>query len=127
MSGLLADTSVWVSYFRGESLPSLDKGLKNGVVFLSPVVAAELASGSLSKKMRAQLYDFLETLPMTNADFSHWIKVGELRAKLRAKGFSISTPDAHIACTALENNLQLASDDQIFKKVAPLISLKIIQ
>jgi predicted nucleic acid-binding protein len=51
--------------------------------------------------------------------------VGELRRKVRAKGLSISTPDAHVAQCALDLGGVLLSTDTVFRRLARLASLRV--
>jgi hypothetical protein len=122
---LIVDTSSWISYFKGIPQPDIDIALKEGRVYLSPVVAAELLSSRLNAKDRTQLQDFLNELPLCEAPFLHWAKVGELRAQLSAQGLNASTPDAHVAQCALDLKGYLLSEDAIFKKIAAVTSLRL--
>ena len=92
---------------------------------LPPLVAAELVSGRLSSRQRTELQSFLADLPLSQTDFEHWIRVGQLRAHLSSIGLNISTPDAHIAQCALDAQGELLSEDRIFAKVAKKTSLKL--
>ena len=124
MNVLVVDTSSWISYFKGKPLPDLDLALKEGRVYLSPVVLAELLSAKLKSNERTQLESFLRDLPLCETPFEHWMRVGEFRAKCSLKGMQVSTPDAHIAQCCLDLDGYLLSEDQIFKKLHHLISLK---
>lgn len=118
MSGLVVDTSVWVEFFRGEDLPDLELALREGLVVLPPLVVAELLSAPLRKKQREQLTSLLLDLPMHDTSFDHWCAVGELRARLGKAGLSVSTPDTHVAQTAIDVGGRLWSRDAIFAKIA---------
>lgn len=123
MNVLVVDTSAWISYFEGKPAPDLDLALKEGRVFLPPVVLAELLSARLKEGERASLEEFLRELPLCENSFEHWARVGELRAKCASKGLNISTPDAHVAQCCLDLDGYLLSEDRIFRKlrsVAPL-------
>jgi predicted nucleic acid-binding protein len=109
---------VWVEFFRGVPLPPLEAALHDGLVVLAPVVAAELLSAPLSARERRKLADLLSALPPHPAPLSHWAAVGALRARLAGKGFSVSTPDAHVAMCAVEACAALWSRDGIFHRIA---------
>lgn len=126
MNALVVDTSAWISYFKGQENEDLDLALREGRVYLPSIVIAELLSGKIKPHLRLQLQEFLSELPICDASFNHWVKVGELRAKLLAKGFSISTPDAHIAQCALDLKCYLLSEDKIFNKIAKTTGLRLI-
>ena len=127
MSALIVDTSVWVAFFRGESLIELESALQDGRVILAPIVAAELLSAPLSKAERRSLSALLEDLPLHPAPLQHWQSVGALRADLAKKGLSVSTPDAHIAACAIEAKAELWSTDTIFRKMTKVSALKLFE
>lgn len=102
----------------------IDSALKEGRLYLSPIVASELLSGSLSSKEKKSLIDFLSDLPLCPILLDHWIRVGDLRAKLISKGVKLSTPDAHIAQCSLDLEGYLFTEDKIFEKIAPYVDLK---
>lgn len=118
MSALVVDTSSWVSYFAGRGSDRIDEALALGQVYVTPVVVAELCSGRMKPKDRTALVDLLNTLPLCETPFEHWVRVGELRSTLLGKGLSVSTPDAHVAQCALDLGATLLSEDAIFKKLA---------
>jgi tRNA(fMet)-specific endonuclease VapC len=123
VSGIVADTSEWVEYLSGRHAADLDRALANGAVVLSPVVVAELVSGTRSPKERAALVDLLSDLPLHETPVAHWVRVGDLRRQLRARGLSVSTPDAHVAQCALDREARLLSRDRVFARIAKLCPL----
>lgn len=126
MSALVVDTSSWISYFAGSGTPEIDIGLKEGRVYLSPVVASELLSGKLLDAEEQKLRTFLSELPLCENDLPHWFRVGKLRAALLRKGFTVSTPDAHVAQCAIDLEGELLSEDRILEKIAGDIGLHLI-
>ena len=126
MNALVVDTSSWISYFRGKHTEDIDEALKDGRVYLSPIVASELLSGNLKPLERSKLRDFLKELPLCENNFDHWVRVGELRSKLFSQGISVSTPDAHIAQCALDLKCRLLTEDSIFEKIARNSPLSIL-
>jgi predicted nucleic acid-binding protein len=127
VSALVADTSIWVEFFRGRSLPALEQALERGFVVLPPIVGAELLSSPLSARKREQLADMLRELPLHPTPFEHWAEVGALRARLRRAGLSVSTPDAHIAQCALDCSGLLWTRDAIFSKLAKHCDLRLFE
>ena len=125
MSGVVADTSVWVDFFAGVPTPSLEEALAQGVVVLPPIVVAELVSGARRPRERAAIEDMLRELPLHDTPRSHWVRVGELRRHLRAKGLSTSIPDAHVAQCALDRDATLLVRDAIFSHIARHSALRL--
>ncbi len=126
VSALVVDTSCWIEFFRGRSLPILELALKEGRVVLSPIVIAELLSSTLSRSAERRLVDFLQDLEIHPTPTTHWLAVGRLRRSCRKSGISLSTSDAHVAQCALDREAFLYSFDKVFQKISPKMALKLI-
>ena len=125
MSALVVDTSSWIAWLAGGGSSLVDEALEEGRLHLPVIVAAELLSGRLSDSERAELQDMLSDLPAVGVDPEHWFRVGKLRAGLRAKGLSVSTPDAHVAQCAIDTGGVLLTEDRVFGKVARVVPLRL--
>jgi len=123
---MIVDTSAWIPYFAGESNDEIDLALKEGRVWLSPIVAAELLSAPLSPADRNALIDFLAELPLCRCELDHWSKVGALRGSCAKAGIKISTPDAHVAQCALDLDGYLLTRDKVFSKIGRQSKLKLL-
>lgn len=121
---VIVDTSIWIDFFRGGLFPKMETALKEGRVYLTPLIASELISGVRTKREEKELQDLIQTLPLVETPLSHWINVGHLRNKCRKKGLNISTPDAHIAQSTLDIAGILYASDSIFLKIPESIKLK---
>ncbi len=132
MNVVVVDTSSWISYFAvkgneaGAGQKALDEALQEGRVYLSPVVAAELMSGHLTKAKQEELANFLRDLPLCESDVEHWLRVGKLRSRLSRKGLAVSTPDAHIAQCAIDLDGYLLSEDKIFQRLVRPCGLRLL-
>lgn len=124
--GLVVDTSVWIDFFSGETIPLLEDALALGTVVLPPVVVAELVSGASQAGDRAALVDLLDDLPLHETPRAHWVRVGDLRSGLTRKGLKVSTPDAHVAQCALDRDAPLLSRDQVFSRIARHAPLRVV-
>ena len=125
MSGVVADTSVWIDFFAGRPTAALEDALAHGHVVLPPIVVAELVSGARRPRDRAAIARLLEELPLHETPLDHWIRVGELRRQLLERGLSVSTPDAHVAQCALDREAVLLSRDGIFTRIAQVVGLRL--
>jgi len=125
VSALVVDTSSWIAWLAGGGSPLVDEALEEGRLHLPVIVAAELLSGRLDAMQRAELQDMLSDLPAVGADPEHWFRVGKLRAELRAKGLSVSTPDAHVAQCAIDTGGVLLTEDRVFEKIAKVVPLRV--
>ena len=126
MSALVVDTSSWVTYLAHTAPSVIDEALAEGRVYLPPLVAAELLSGKMTPRQRAQLESLLLDLPLCNQHVEHWMRVGHLRSHLSSKGLSISTPDAHIAQCAIDLKAELLSEDHVFFKISQKTALRLL-
>lgn len=125
MSALVVDTSSWIAWLAGGGSSLVDEALEEGRLHLPVIVAAELLSGRLDASERAELQDMLSDLPAVGTDPEHWFRVGKLRAELRAKGLSVSTPDAHVAQCAIDTGGVLLTEDRVFEKIARVVPLQV--
>jgi predicted nucleic acid-binding protein len=105
----------------------MDEALDEGRVYLPPLVAAEILSSKLSPSERAELESLLSDLPLCGLERQHWFRVGKLRSALRAKGLSVSTPDAHIAQCALDLRAELLTEDLVFRRIAKFEALTVVE
>jgi len=125
VSALVVDTSSWIAWLAGGGSSLVDEALEEGRLHLPVIVAAELLSGRLDASERAELQDMLSDLPAVGTDPEHWFRVGKLRVGLRARGLSVSTPDAHVAQCAIDTGGVLLTEDRVFEKIAKVVPLKV--
>jgi len=125
VSALVVDTSSWIAWLAGGGSSLVDEALEEGRLHLPVIVAAELLSGRIDASERAELQDMLSDLPAVGTDPEHWFRVGKLRAGLRARGLSVSTPDAHVAQCAIDTGGVLLTEDRVFEKIAKVVPLKV--
>lgn len=125
VSGVVADTSVWIDFLRGSSVPALDEALRNSLAVLPPLVVAELITGARLKNERKAIEHLIGRLSVHETPLIHWIHVGELRRFLKDKGVSVSTPDSHVAQCALDRDAILLSRDSVFSHIARLTPLRV--
>jgi hypothetical protein len=123
VSALVVDTSSWIAWLAGGGSSLVAEALEEGRLHLPVIVSAELLGGRLDDAERAELQDMLSDLPAVGTDAEHWFRVGKLRAALRARGLSVSTPDAHVAQCAIDTGGVLLSEDRVFEKIAKLVPL----
>jgi hypothetical protein len=123
--GVVVDTSAWIDFLAGRSVPGLEESLSHGGVVLPPVVAAELISGVRHASDRNRIEALLARLVFFEAPLEHWIRVGELRLLLKGKGLALTIPDAHIAQCALDLDALLLTRDAVFTRVAKFTRLRV--
>ena len=118
MGAIVADTSAWIRFLDGESIPSLESALKEARVILSPIVLAELMSKTRNGSEQNRVADLTNDLILHETPRSHWVAVGELRRTLKNHQIRITIPDAHIAQCAIDENARLLTYDKIFVKIS---------
>ena len=126
MSAVVVDSSIWIEFFRGRELPALEEALLEGRVLVPPIVVAELVSGASSRGDSKKVADLVQDLELVETPRAHWIRVGELRRRLRGRGLRVSTPDAHVAQCALDVRGVLLSTDAVFRRIGRLTELRLV-
>jgi predicted nucleic acid-binding protein len=126
VSAVVVDSSVWIEFFRGRELPALEEALSEGRVLVPPLVVAELVSGATSRGDSQKVADLVRDLELVETPREHWVRVGELRRRLRSRGLTVSTPDAHVAQCALDVRGILLSSDAVFRRIGRLTKLRLI-
>ena len=125
MSGVVADTSIWIDFLAGRPAAVLEEALAQGTVVLPPLVVAELISGVCKRADRLAIGELLQELAVHDTPLEHWIGVGDLRRTLKEKGLNVSTPDAHIAQCALDRDAVLLTRDAVFRRIARVTRLRV--
>ncbi len=123
--GVVIDTSVWIDFFAGDEAAGVEDALSHGAAILSPIVVAELVSGATTRKQREAIGELLQDAPLCETPLEHWIRVGDLRRTLAAKGLSVTIPDTHVAQCALDLDALLLTRDVVFSRIARHVPLRL--
>jgi predicted nucleic acid-binding protein len=93
---ILADTSIWIDFFRSGN-PALTSLLRNNQVVIHPFIVGELSLGSLRDRQRTlAMLDNLPAVPVANLnDVRRMIETRRLYAK------GIGLTDAHLLASCL--------------------------
>ena len=126
-SSVLADTNVWISYFRGERVSAqarpaaeaLDELIVADRVVLCGVVEMELYAG-LREGERARLEARFAALRFIETARDDFRQAGQVLSGLRRSGVTIPSPDALIAALCLRHGLLLLENDAHFGQIAGL-------
>ncbi|MBI3322302.1 MAG: PIN domain-containing protein [Candidatus Omnitrophica bacterium] len=125
VSGVLVDTSVWVSFFRSAHTAEgrhMDGILQARVVRTCAPVRAELLSGARTERERAQLRELFQAIPLLDAPADLWDRVEEARFVLARKGHPASLIDLMIAYTASAHQAALWTLDDDFSAIRHALS-----
>lgn len=111
---ILADTSIWIDYLRGNN-PQLAGPLGKGQILMHPFIVVEIALGSLHNR-RHRLREMEKLIEVRVAQLSvvkHMIEAHALYSR------GIGLTDAHlIASCLLTPGTQLWTRDSAMEKVA---------
>ncbi|MCZ7624539.1 MAG: hypothetical protein C3F12_08160 [Candidatus Methylomirabilota bacterium] len=120
---VIADTSLWIEYFKGGSEPAragLRTLIRTEQVALVGVVVAELLQGCRSSDEADTILSHLTGLRFLDTSFITWKRVGELSASLRQKGVTLPLSDLIIGILAIEHRCQVYTLDSHFKLIPGL-------
>ena len=123
---ILADTSVWIEFFKKESEigDKLSSLLAEGSVTICGIVIFELLQGIKSDKEKSIILNAISELPYIEMDSSLWQKSAMLAASLRRKGITLPLSDVIIASIVLEHNLSIFTLDKHFDGIPEITIYK---
>lgn len=128
MSRVLADTSVWIDFFRETDAPAsreLDRLLRSGLVCMHGLVRAEILSGTRSPAEYRGLRRTLDALPSVGDPPALWDIVARARWRLARNGFQASVADLVVAATASYHRKTLLTLDDGFTRIRQALPLKL--
>jgi len=128
MPGVLADTSVWIDFFRGTARVPADfeRLIRTRQIATCGIVIAELVSGTRSpgegEKIEAALVglDYLEMKRTT------WRLAGDMMAQLRRAGVTVPMSDVILAALAIQNDCRILTRDRHFRRI-PKLRLSVVK
>ncbi len=117
---ILADTSVWIDYFR-DDLPELGERLRRGDVVMHPFVLGELACGNFSR--RQTIFDLLQQLRcIAVAEHDEVMNFIEAR---RLYGRGIGFVDVHLLAAVAIERCQFWTGDKRLHAMALSLGIAI--
>ena len=116
---ILADTSVWVEFFRPASAKGkeLEALLMDNAVWTCGIVLFELAQGVKSEAEKKYILDVFSRMPYTEMTRDTWLRAGSVSATLKRNGLTLPNSDIFIASLAIENNLSVFTLDSHFEQI----------
>jgi predicted nucleic acid-binding protein len=117
---ILADTSVWIDYFRA-GLPELAERLRRGNVVIHPFVVGELACGNFSNRdVTLELFQQLRAVVVAEHDeVMNFIRARELH------GRGVGYVDIHLLASATIEACQLWTRDKRLHALATSLGIAI--
>jgi predicted nucleic acid-binding protein len=120
--GILADTTVWIEFFRTRSKTGdlLESLIKEGSVWLCGTVLFEILQGVRTEEEKANVLEMLSDLPYIEMSQPLWQKASEISASLRKNGLNLPLSDILIAAVAIRNNFSVFTLDKHFEQIPGL-------
>jgi len=116
---ILADTSVWIEFFKARSATgdALEKLIKEHRVWTCGIVLFELIKGVKSEAEKTSILETLLSLEYIEMSPLLWKNAGEVAASLKKAGKNLPMSDIFIAALAIEHNLQIFTLDKHFEQI----------
>lgn len=125
MKPVLIDSSVWISFFKGDkkSKPLLDL-IDSNLVCVNDLILAELIP-SLNHKKEKNLVGLMNTIERLDMNI-HWDEIIEMQTLNLKKGINrVGIPDLLILQNAIQHKVKLFTFDRHFHLMAELHGLQI--
>jgi len=115
---VLADTSVWISHFRG-STSHLSKLLNRGIIATHPFVIGELSCGNM--KDQEEILELMEALP--EAVGAEHEEVMEFIDSQGLRGHGLGWVDAHLLASALLTSTPIWTENKHLARTAAILNI----
>ncbi len=127
MSDVLADTSAWVAFLRGDAaaVRRIDPLLAEGRLAISGAVYAEVLSGTTLRGDFDLLSGLLHGLAWLREPGDLWERIAEWRFALARRGFQAAILDLIIAVCALEARHTLLTRDRDFLRIQTVVPFEL--
>ena len=128
----LADTSVWIDYFRGVASSEarrLDEAIAAGEeICVCGVIVAEILQGIRGERHYRKVESLLDDLTCLAMSRRAYVRAAEIYRADRRKGKVIrNTVDCLIAACAIDHGLALLTKDKDFQTIARVSGLKLLE
>jgi len=119
---IIADTCVWIEFFRTRSEISnkMKELISDDLLAGTGIILSELLQGAKGAKEREVIIDIFNTMEYIEMTKTLWQNTGETAGALRTKGITLPLSDISIACCAQENGYKVFSIDSHFSEIPGL-------
>src|SRR6056297_2584823 len=118
---ILVDTNIIIDYLKGnESI--LSDLIEKDILAICGIVLAELLHGIQSEKDRSLVDEAINDFKWIPIHDSIWYSVGNNLNLIRKNGLTVPFQDVLLATLSIENNLQIATNDNHFKSIAAILT-----
>ncbi|MBN2684853.1 MAG: PIN domain-containing protein [Pontiellaceae bacterium] len=122
---VLVDSSVWIDYFRGGLVSSLDWLIEENLICINELILAELVPFLRVRRQRKliELLGVVLRLPLV----IDWSGVIDLQVKCLHSGINkVGIPDLIIAQNAIQHDAPLYSLNKHFQMISTCAPLKLL-
>ena len=112
---VLADTNVIIDYWKTPN-DRMTEIFNNEDIAVCGIVEAELIHGARSEKEIESIKEAISCFEMLSYS-CNWEKLGRMLNKLRTSGISLPFTDAMIAQIAIDNDVDVLTNDNHFKLI----------
>lgn len=130
---ILADTSVWVDFMRGEDSPQrrmLHRLIEDEEdISITEIIFTEILQGIKSDREYQAIKDYLLEFPMYRPKgIETYLNAARIYRDCRKKGKTVrSTVDCIIAAICIENDLTLLHKDSDFDLIEACTGLRVLK
>ncbi len=129
---ILADTSVWVDYFRGTDAPPrnfLDRALGTDEIFMGDLIIAELLQGATTEKSVSQIKNVIAKMQCVNLVGPKIAYQSAANYRLlRSRGITVrKTIDMLIGTYCIDSATFLIHNDRDFDPMEIHLGLKVMK
>ena len=116
---VLADTNVIIDYWKTPD-DRMTEIFNNEDIAVCGIVEAELIHGARSEKEIESIKEAISCFEMLSYS-CNWEKLGRMLNKLRTAGVTLPFTDAMIAQIAIDNDVDVLTNDNHFKLIQTVI------
>ena len=127
---VIVDSSIWIDFFKGVSIPPVLKLLElmdDNLIIIPPIIAQEVLQGVTENKMVDTIESLFFGFKFISYDpYEAALGAADLYRKLRLKGITVrSSNDALTAWLCINFKLPVLHNSRDFDNIAKHTSLKI--
>ncbi len=124
---ILVDTNIIINFWKNPSQIAQEL-FKNEEIALCGITKTELIHGAKSEKEIKIIIEALEDFEIIDIGDKDWVKTGRLLYQLKREGISVPFQDAVIAHIAIDNKMDLWTNDKHFNLIQNIFKeLKILK
>jgi len=116
---IIADTSIWIEYFKGNDQIAglLEEHILKNNIHINGIIVAELIQGIKGNKDREAVLSGIDAVTYMEFTYEDWLLAGNLSSELRKNRLTIPLTDIATAAMAINNNMSVFTLDKHFEHI----------